>query len=126
MNDQKKLLETLVRLEIPAELPATLNALRQFDDDRILVMMTGNDVAVILQRYLAGELTRAQVWEWAEGLELRDDIGFGTSNEEDEHDEFTLNLVYELANPTLEGDLTPERAKQLIAEIISRESGNKS
>lgn len=60
----------------------------------------------ILQRYLSGTLTPAQVEDWAnymEALSFSGRIGA----------EFIDQTIYCLANPVLEGALTPHRAKAL-------------
>jgi hypothetical protein len=66
----------------------------------------------MLQRYLRAELTTEQVGAWAEALALRDDIGFP------EVDAAALRrVIFVLANPFLDDDLTLAVAKALLATV---------
>lgn len=122
MNDRKVLLEKIIRLQDATQLTGLLSLLEkhEWDSDEPLIRLMPQDVAAILKKFLTGDLTQEQVHQWAEGVEVREDIEFGVSDEEGYNDEFTLELIYELANSLLEGRINPERAKQLIAEIEAR------
>lgn len=59
----------------------------------------------ILARYAAGELSQAAIYDWADFIELRDDIDY-PENEED----LIAEILHELANPETECELTLDRA----------------
>ena len=61
-----------------------------------------------LTKYLEGRVTAKNVEDWADAIELRDDIDY-----EREHEEVLAEVMHELANPVLTETLTPERARQL-------------
>ncbi len=66
----------------------------------------------ILLLYIEGKLSAEKIYEWANFLELREDVDFL------EKDEPLLSeILHELANPDLEGDLTSTRAKAIIAKL---------
>lgn len=67
-----------------------------WDSDRQLVILKRQDVAAILERYLANELSAADVEDWANALENREDLGY----EQGSKDLLSL-VIEELANPLL-------------------------
>lgn len=108
MQTRKTLLEQLLRFEKP--LQETLSLLESFDldSDGSLAFLGYADIAHVLERYLQGVLSRRDVYDWAAALELREDIEFG-------HDEeHVFDIIYKLATPELEGELTPARAQNLL------------
>jgi hypothetical protein len=82
-----------------------------------LVTLTTVDVLRIVDRYLGGELSSDQVTDWADLVECRDDIAYP----EDDH-EFLLAVIFRLANPNLEGEVTIQVARELRGKLLSRES----
>jgi hypothetical protein len=64
--------------------------------------------------YLNGTISGSGVAAWAEAIELRDDI-----EPESEYGDRVLEVVVELANPTINFGLTPERATELLSLITS-------
>jgi hypothetical protein len=81
-------------------------------DSPELVVLRAKDVALLLRRYLADEITAAFCSEWAETLECRDDVGFESSHEEELRD-----LLFLLANPAINEPLTPDRARGWLAQL---------
>ncbi len=77
-----------------------------WDSAQELATVGPAEVAHVLSRYLAGTLSAADVESWAEALEGRDDIRFAPPE--------LVDIVFELANPTLAGALTPEQAERLL------------
>lgn len=73
------------------------------------VELSRSHIANVLERYLANELTEADVADWAELLELRDGLCF-----EPGQDETLIQAIHELANPLLEGLLTPSTAYSML------------
>ena len=86
-----------------------------WDADEPLILLSREHVGSILARYLASELTEADLQQWAESLEMRDDVGF-----ENADSRLLGNIVFVLANPEVNGALTPSVARQLIGEIATR------
>lgn len=73
-------------------------------------VVVGNPEHVIsaLERFLAGKLSALDIEEWANIIEMREDIAL---------DERTKEAVWELANPTLTQALTPEVARRIVSTL---------
>lgn len=67
----------------------------------------------VLQRYVSGEIESIEIEEWANLIECREDIEF----EKDKRN-MLENAIYQLANPVLEGDITPEICKKLLMTLF--------
>ncbi|AEP09831.1 hypothetical protein [Micavibrio aeruginosavorus] len=65
----------------------------------------------ILDRYLKGILVADDVYQWADFVELREDIQFHAE------DDIIPSIVHALANPALEGALTPDSAKTFLLQL---------
>lgn len=66
----------------------------------------------ILTRYIAGQLDTAAIYEWADFIELREDIDYP-----EQEDAIISEILHILANPALEGELTRERAEFLLSGV---------
>jgi len=64
------------------------------------------DLKNVLEKCINKELSKDDICEWANTIEGRDDIDFETKSIED--------IIYMLANPELEGEVTDLRCKELI------------
>lgn len=115
VDDRRALLQRLVERKGPLE--DVYRALTQFpwDVDEPLVTLTSDHVADALRDYLAGALTEREVEDWADALEVRDDVEFADSAEED-----VLHVIHFLANPLLHGPLTPEGAEDCLHRLAKR------
>lgn len=103
-------------IELQESIPVSISRLRQFpwDSDGALVVLTGNDLARTLDRYLRGELSNTDLEEWANALEGRDDIEYEPSA-----DDNLRRIIFELANPLLATPIGPaqvQRWKEAISE----------
>ncbi|HWG73117.1 MAG TPA: hypothetical protein VG184_03570 [Acidimicrobiales bacterium] len=78
-----------------------------WDSDAELTVLGPGNVIHVLDLYLHGVLASAEVEEWAEAIEGRDDIGY-----EFPHGETLKQLIFELANPLLTRQLEPSRARE--------------
>lgn len=112
MINRVELLHSLLRFDQP--LSKILSLLKPFgwDSERELVILERQHVAAILERYLAGELSPAEVEDWANALESREDIGSEPSFKDLLHE-----VIYELANPLLTRPLSKEMAKDWLKQL---------
>jgi hypothetical protein len=96
-------------IEFREPIAVTINRLRRFpwDSDTELATLTRNDLIRILDAYLAGKLSDADVEEWAEALEGRDDIGY-----ESQQGDVLREIIFELANPLLTTPIEPAQARR--------------
>ena len=118
MNKQRSRLDlvtSLVEARFPLESTCRELAGYPWDADEPLVTLTPRHVANTLRRYIGGELAAADVGAWADALELRDDVGF-----EDAHAAALGHAIFVLANPAVNGALTPEVARELLSSIDER------
>jgi hypothetical protein len=106
-DTRKDLVQRLVGFSAP--LAPTLAALREFgwDCDTPLVTLDATSLVSVLERYLAGTFTAADVEAWADAVECRDDI-----DDTPVHD-----VVFELANPEITARLSPSRARDLLRQF---------
>lgn len=81
-----------------------------YDGDPLIV--TASDMKLLLNRFLVGERTAEELEAWANLIEGREDLEF-----EDQQSEAIENVVYSLANPVLQGAITPEFCKELLATL---------
>jgi hypothetical protein len=85
-------------------------SLRDFSDDwddRPLGILRREHVLSVLRRWRAGELSDREVEDWANLVEMRDDL------DHDPDDKAVATAVFILANPVLEGRLSEEGPKLL-------------
>lgn len=86
-----------------------------WDADEPLVTLRPDHIGRILERFLGGELTSQNVQEWAEAVEARDDVDFADVPERD-----LPGIVFILANPDINGPLTPDLARGLLTRLDDR------
>ena len=104
-TSRTELIERLVRFDAP--LAPTVSALREFgwDCTEPLVTLDALSVRSVLQRYLSGGLTAADVEAWADAIECREDVDYSSFRD----------IIHELANPSLTRALTPTTAQELLS-----------
>ena len=105
---REEAVQSLMRFDRPIE---TLRAsLRDFPfdwDDKPLGILRRPHVVSVLRRWRLGELSDREVEDWADLVELREDL------EHDPDDEAVATAVFVLAHPELEGRLSEQGPKVL-------------
>lgn len=113
-NHEKRiaLLARLVKCEQP--LDGLVAELSEFgwDSEDELVLLTLVDAKKAISRYRNGEIEANELESWAEAIEGRDDVGL-----ELRHETLLRRLIFELANPEVVREVSPDRADSWIAEI---------
>ena len=109
---REQVLKDLVARRGPV--PETLARLKEFpwDSGAPLVILTRRDILALLDEYLREKVARESCEEWANALELRDDIGM-----EHGFEDMLKDFIFELANPTIKGPLTRSRAESWKASL---------
>ena len=112
MTDRRTTLLTEL-LELRRPLPAILGELSAlpWDCDEQTVTLGRAHVVTVLQRYLSGELSSADVEDWADAVELRDGISA-------DPDDPAGQAVNELANPLITRPLSMHSASTLVASLM--------
>ena len=101
-------------LDCSRPLSAVLVELSKFgwDCDKPLASLTVGHVSAMLSRYLLGDDSTEQVEQWANAVELRDDVSVDLES-------VVGATLHELANPALACPLTPERASTLLRRVVT-------
>jgi hypothetical protein len=112
-HERRTVVADLIRFNQPlAELEARL-ARFPWDCDEPLVVLTTGHLRSVTDRFLAGELTAEQVEEWANLVELREDIDLDPA-----HWTAIQDAVFRLANPYLAGAaITAVSMRALLQEL---------
>ena len=104
--------ECLLELvEFPASLNEAKVRLSQYawESEQELVLLRPEHVISVLQRFVRKEISAAEVEDWANLIEGREDIGLEARSEE-----MCSAAMHELANPLLTRQLTSESATEWI------------
>ena len=80
-----------------------------FDSESELVTITKNTIANILNRVIDKEISYELLEEWANLIECREDIGY--------EDEILQEIIFELANPCLYGEIDERKICMILDEI---------
>lgn len=107
--DRLELLHDLVAFDKPVEVLADDLAKFDWDYEGQPLIINASEIQQILQRFLAGELNAKELEDWANLIECREDLDF----EESKH-EAIENIIYCLANPTLQGAITLTSCEDLL------------
>ena len=83
------------RQSVPRRLTS---GMRPPTDSEVLIYAGPGHLLSVLRRFETGEIGAAEVEEWANAIEIRDDIGF-----EAESDDVVRDVIHVLANPELAG-----------------------
>ena len=80
-----------------------------FNSESELVTITKNTIANILNRVIDKEISYELLEEWANLIECREDIGY--------EDEILQEIIFELANPCLYGEIDERKICMILDEI---------
>ena len=110
MDSRESNLQELLQFARPIDdLTRALSAYA-WDCPEPLVALSPIHVSSALQRYLVGELSAAQIEQWATAIECRDDVHYVPSS--------SAGLaLHELANPLLTRPLTRHAATAMVATL---------
>ena len=80
-----------------------------FNSESELVTITKNTIVNILNRVIDKEISYELLEEWANLIECREDIGY--------EDEILQEIIFELANPYLYGEIDERKICMILNEI---------
>ncbi|MGN6235719.1 hypothetical protein [Dyella sp.] len=112
MDSRQTLVHALLSLVRPVPEVARELSTYGLDSPSPLAVLDEAHVSSVLKRFLAGELSSAQVEEWADCIECRDDIEY-------DPDSAGGLALHELANPLLTRPLTRDSATALLATLAA-------
>jgi hypothetical protein len=117
MNRRAEILEELVRYEKPSE--PLMRELKSFGWDwpegAPLVVLKKEHLLRVIDRFLADEITAAQLQEWAENLEAREDVAFDPKEEE-----LLDDVFFRVATPFINETLTKEAVRMMRDELTQK------
>ena len=114
MNRRAEILQELVRFEKPTDpLMRELRALGRDWDGEPLLVLKKEHLLQIIDRFLAREISGEQLQEWAENLEVREDVGFDQKEEE-----LLDSVFFRIATPEINDPLTPDVVRQMRNELL--------
>ena len=107
-------LTDLVQFNKPLSLLS--NELSQFEWDYNSEELTisKSDIIKVLQRCILANISISEIEEWANLIECREDIKY--------EDNTLQNIIFQLANPLLEGKISQITCKQLLDKLMSKKS----
>src|SRR5262245_41682677 len=83
-----------------------------WDSKESVVTLTREHVRSVLNRFLKGEISAAELEEWANMIEGREDVNF-----EGVAEEYIKDIIFELANPALTIHPDPDNVRKLIFQL---------
>jgi hypothetical protein len=81
-----------------------------WDSDEELVTLEPSHISAVLNRFLSGEISVADVEDWANAIECREDIGLIQESP-------VADALDELANPLLTRPLTRQSAAEWVVAL---------
>lgn len=109
MRNRKDILTDLFFFKVNlSELKIELSQYSWDIEERILII-SKQDFSNVLKRGIENEIAFEDIVSWANAIECRDDIGFEV--------EEIQEVVFELANPEINGEITKERLSEIITEL---------
>ena len=107
--NRNELLRSIIAHRVP---PADFPATSEWDltPGQQPERLTESDVIATLHRFHTGRASAQEVLDWADFREVRDDVELAS--------ELVKTVVFELANPELEGALTERRARELMLTLV--------
>jgi hypothetical protein len=109
MDERENILSDLVHLRRSlADIRRELSRY-PWDFEKPMVIISKQDFLNVLKKCSDGLISFEDLENWADAIELRDDIGFETDE--------MLEIIFELANPDINGQLSKERLEEMIKEL---------
>jgi len=110
MRNRKDILTDLVFFK--ADLSDLQNELSQYpwDIEEPILIISKQDFINIFKKCINNEITFGNLVSWANAIECRDDLNFEVEEMQE--------IVFELANPEINGEVTKERLQKIINELL--------
>lgn len=109
MRERKEILKDLVLLQ--GSIEALEKELSQYpwDIEKPLLKISVKDFTYVLKRCLNDEVNFETIINWANTIECRYDLEFAKKEMQE--------VIFELANPEINGEVTKERLIEIITEL---------
>lgn len=110
--DRLEVLKQVISFERPVEDLALRLSQFDWDYEGQPLIIHGSHIREVLNRFLAGEINEKDLENWANLIECRDDLDF-----DDRQRDVIENIIYCLANPILQGELTISFCENLLGSL---------
>ena len=117
-NERAEALRSLIQYRQPLDSALSVLSSLGWDSKGPVVYLQRDDVARILDRFLAQEMTADQVTDWADLIECREDIGILPGCE------FLGDVIFRLANPNINGQITRDVVVELQQQLSMKVMAN--
>jgi len=117
-NERGEALRSLIQYRQPLDSALSVLSSLGWDSKGPVVYLQWDDVARILDRFLAQEMTADQVTDWADLIECREDIGILPGCE------FLGDVIFRLANPNINGQITRDVVVELQQQLSMKLMAN--
>lgn len=109
MRNRKDILTDLILFKV--DLSELQNELSQYswDIEEPILIISKQDFTNVLNRCIENEITFDDLVSWANVIECRDDLDFEVEEMQE--------IVFELASPEINGEITKERLREIINEL---------
>ena len=112
MNKRMLILSNLINFDKPLnEIKLELREL-EWDYNGKEYVVTIKEVINVINKYKTNKISAFELEEWANLIECREDIKF-----EEKNFNKLNNIIYTLANPVLEGEISKVRIKKLSSGL---------
>lgn len=111
MRSRKDILKDLVLLHGNVEDLEMELSQYPWDIEVPLLNVREQDFINVLQKCIDNEIDFQILSNWANTIECRDDLDFAS--------EKMREIIFELANPEINGEITKERLNEFISELIT-------
>ena len=112
MIDRINILKCLISFSQPLNEISHNLANLHWDPEGEPFIVESIEIVQVLKKYTVNEINSLALEQWANMIECREDIVFQKSKENE-----IAHIIYYLANPELEGEVTPELCKRFIKEL---------
>jgi len=112
MRTRVDVLRDLLEAALPIDTLVRELATFEWDSEQKIAVLLRRHIVTVLNDFLAGRRTAADICSWAEAIETRDDIGFEPGAEN-----VVRDAIFTLANPALSFALSPLLAQKLLREL---------
>lgn len=104
---------SLLKLDIPVHELADLLGETEWDSGRELVVFNREHINSVLDRFVNKEISSADVEEWANLIEGREDINY-----EKGYEDVIKEIIFQLANPILTEPITADSVTRLQEKLF--------
>lgn len=109
MSSRLEILKKLILLRGNIEVLKNELSIYPWDVENPLLTIKADDLSSVLKRSINNEIDFNTLTNWANVIECRDDLEFETEEMQE--------IIFELANPEINGEITNERLQALLYKL---------